>query len=253
MLPPLRERLRAGASLTAVFSIIRSVEVVEIIGLSGFDAVILDMEHGPYGIDELGTLILAARARGIQPIVRVPRNEAALIGSVLDAGAAGILVPQVATPAEARAVVAAARFAPEGTRGANPWVRAADYDGSAAWFARANAEIAVLVMIEGREGVENAGAILATPGLDGVFLGPVDLSHALGVPGQIDHPRVLDRMGQVLTEARSGSMAVAVFAPTPEGARSWLARGASIVAVGVETGHLLQALRTVNAAARAPG
>jgi 4-hydroxy-2-oxoheptanedioate aldolase len=253
MLPPLRERLRTGAPLTAVFSIIRSVEVVEIIGLAGFDAVILDMEHGPYGIDELGTLILAARARGLQPIVRVPRNEPALIGSVLDAGAAGILVPQVATPAEAQAVVAAARFAPQGARGANPWVRAADFDGSPAWFARANAEVAVLVMIEGRAGVENAGAIMATPGLDGVFLGPVDLSHALGVPGEIDHPDVVAKMQQVLADARGRSLAVAVFTPTAQGARAWLGRGASIVAVGVETGHLLRALKDLDAAARATG
>ncbi|GJD48592.1 5-keto-4-deoxy-D-glucarate aldolase [Methylobacterium crusticola] len=251
MLPPLRARLRDGSPLTAVFSIIRSVEVIEIIGLAGFDLVILDMEHGPYGIDELGTLILAARARGVHPVVRVARNEAALIGSVLDAGAAGILVPQVAGPAEARAAVAAARFAPEGTRGANPWVRAADFDGSSDWFARANAEAAVLVMIEGREGVENAGAILATPGLDGAFLGPVDLSHALGVPGEIDHPLVHERMRRVLAEARGRSLAAAVFAPTAEGARSWLSRGASVVAVGVETNHLLRALRDLNAAARA--
>ncbi len=253
MLPPLRERLHAGPPLTAIFSIIRSVEVVEIIGLAGFDIVILDMEHGPYGIDALGSLILAARSRGVQPIVRVPRNEAALIGAVLDAGAAGILVPQIATPADAQAVVAAARFAPEGARGANSWVRAADFDGAPTWFARANAATAVLVMIEGREGVENAGAIMATPGLDGVFLGPVDLSHALGVPGEIDHPRVLERMQHVLAEARGRAMAVAVFAPTAEGARTWLSRGVSIAAVGVETGHFLRTLRDINAAARAPG
>lgn len=252
MLRPLRERLRDEAPLLAIFSIMRSVEAVEIIALAGFDAVILDMEHGPYGIDELGGLILAARARGIYPIVRVARNEASLIGAALDAGAAGILVPQIGTVAEARMAVSAARFAPDGARGANSWVRAADYGGAPDWFGRANAEAAIILMIEGKAGLANLAEIIAVPGLDGVFLGPVDLSHALGVPGQIDHPSVLDRMRTVIAEARMRGLSAAVFAPGIAGARGWLAEGATLVAVGVETGHLRSALLQVNAAVRAP-
>lgn len=92
------------------------------IGLAGFDAVILDMEHGPYGVQALGPLILAARARGLFPVARVRTNEASLIGAALDAGAAGVLVPQVPSADAALAAFSAARFAPEGSRGANPWV-----------------------------------------------------------------------------------------------------------------------------------
>lgn len=244
-LRPLRDRLRDPAPLIAAFSIIRSVEIVEIMALAGFDAVILDLEHGPYGIEAAGPLVVAARSCGLYPIIRVQRNDAAMIGAALDVGAAGVLVPQVASAAEARAAVSAARFAPEGTRGANSWVRAAGFAGGPDWFARANAEAAVIVMIEGRQGAEAAPDILRTPSLDGVFLGPVDLSHALGVPGRTDHPLVVARMGAVMAEAREQGRAAAVFAPTVEAARRWLGHGAGMVAVGVDTGHILAALTAV--------
>jgi 4-hydroxy-2-oxoheptanedioate aldolase len=248
--PSLRDRLRQGPPLLATFSIIAAPEVVEMIGLAGFDAVILDMEHGPYGVQALGPLILAARARGLFPIARVPTNEASLIGGALDAGAAGVLVPQVASAGAAGAVVSAARFAPEGSRGANPWVRAADFTAGPEWFARANAEIAVMVMIEGREGVAAVPDILETRSLDAVFLGPVDLSHALGVPGETEHPLVLERVEQVIAQAAKRGAAVAVFAPTPRAARRWLDRGAGFVALGVDTAHVLAGFRSVLAEVR---
>src|SRR6476660_4210804 len=94
-LPALRERLRSGAPLVATFSIIPSVAVVEVIGLAGFDAVILDIEHGAHGSEALGTLILAAKARGIYPLVRVRSSEPTEIAAALDAGAAGVIVPQI--------------------------------------------------------------------------------------------------------------------------------------------------------------
>ena len=97
------------------------------------DVVILDMEHGPYGIQALGPLILSARARGLTPVARVRCNDAALVGAALDCGAAGVLVPSVGSAQAARELVAAARFAPEGRRGVNPWVRAADFQAGPGW------------------------------------------------------------------------------------------------------------------------
>jgi 4-hydroxy-2-oxoheptanedioate aldolase len=247
----LRERLRRSKPFIATFSIIPNVELVELIALAQFDGVILDMEHGPYGIESLGPLIAAARARNIYAIARVRRNEASLIGAALDAGAAGVLVPQVSSKAEAIAAVSAARFAPDGTRGANPWVRAADFSGRAEWFAEANRDVAVIVMIEGKGGVAAAADILATPSLDGVFIGPVDLSHALGFPGQIDHPRVVETVEVVVKQARARSVTTAVFTPNAEGARRWLERGITMIAVGVDTAHILDGMKRVTAAVRA--
>jgi 4-hydroxy-2-oxoheptanedioate aldolase len=236
----------------ATFSIIPSFEVVEMIGLAGFDAVILDMEHGAYGVESLGPLLLAARARGLFPIARVRTNEASSIGAALDAGAAGVLVPQVSSAVAARAAVSAARFAPDGSRGANPWVRAADFTAGPAWFARANQDVAAMVMIEGREGIAAVPEILNTPALDAVFLGPVDLSHALGVPGETEHPLVLAQVERVVAQARARGMAVAVFAPTAKTARRWLDLGVGFVALGVDTAHILAGFRAVLAEVRGP-
>jgi len=172
----LRTALAAGPPIQAIFSIIPAIEIVEMIGLAGFTAVILDMEHGPYDIDSIGGLILAARARASMPVARVRRLDAALIGAALDAGAAGVLVPQITSPAGAAAAVRAARFAPQGMRGANPWVRAADFEAAPDWFSKSNACIAVMVMIEGSEGLQALPDILEVNGLDAVFLGPVDMA-----------------------------------------------------------------------------
>ena len=246
----LRDRLRQPEPLLVTFSIIPSVEIVELIALAEFDGVILDMEHGPYGTERLVPLIAAARARNIYAIARVRRNEASLIGAALDAGASGVLVPQVSSREEAVAAVSAARFAPEGTRGANPWVRAADFSGRPEWFGEANRDIAVLVMIEGKAGLAAIRDILHVPFLDGIFLGPVDLSHSLGVPGEVEHPRVVETMIQVVEQARARSMASAVFTASAESARTWRERGVGMIAVGVDTGHILAGLRRVSAAVK---
>jgi 4-hydroxy-2-oxoheptanedioate aldolase len=246
----LRNRLRANDPLITTFSVIPCVEIVELVALAGFEAIILDLEHGPYGIDTLKMLVVAARGTGIFPIARVRRNEPSLIGAALDSGAAGVIVPQVDSTASARAAVEATRFAPRGTRGANPWVRAADYGGSAEWFERANDEVAVMVMIEGAAGANAVSDILETPDLDAAFIGPVDLSHALGVPGQIDHPRVVAKIDEILDKAKGMSVATAIFSPKPEGARQWLERGVTMVAVGVDTAHVLDSMREVNASVR---
>jgi 4-hydroxy-2-oxoheptanedioate aldolase len=247
----LRERLRRPEPLLVTFCIIPSVEIVELIALAEFDGVILDMEHGPYGTESLVPLIATARARNIYAIARVRRNEASLIGAALDAGASGVLVPQVSSREEAVAAVSAARFAPEGTRGANPWVRAAGFSGRAEWFGETNRDVAVLVMIEGKGGLAALGDILAVPSLDGVFLGPMDLSHSLGVPGEVEHPRVVETMIDVVEQARARSLASAVFAASPESARSWRKRGVGMIAVGVDAGHILAGLRRISAAAKA--
>lgn len=250
MHPPLRPRLTQGTPLLGMFSIIAATEVVEMIGLAGFDVVILDMEHGPYGIAALGPLILAARARGLTPIARVRCNDPALVGAALDAGAAGVLVPQVGSADAARELVAAARFAPMGQRGVNPWVRAADYTAGPGWFERANAENAVIAMIEGRAGLEALPAILDVEGLDAVFLGPLDLAQSLGLGLAPEHPRVIETVADVVKQAQARGKATAVFAPTAAAARRWLAMGVGLVAVSEDTATIAAALRGLAAEAR---
>jgi 4-hydroxy-2-oxoheptanedioate aldolase len=249
-LPPLRARLKNGTPFLATFSLIPAIEVVELIGLAGFDGVIIDLEHGAHGSEALGPLILAARARGIYPLVRVRSSEPTEIAAALAAGAAGVIVPQVGSAAEAAKVARAARFAPEGNRGANPFVRAADYSGRREWFAEANGDIAVLAMIEGASAVAELDAIIATPGLDGIFIGPMDMSHALGVPGEMAHPKVVETIERIITACRAKGITTGIFAGTTEAARKWIAGGVTLAGVGVDASHLLRALKETVAAVR---
>lgn len=239
----MKQRFLKGPALKAIFSIIPSTHVVEMIGVAGFDAVILDMEHGPYTINSLVPLILAAKARGIFPVARVRSADPSLIGAALDAGAAGILVPQVTSAVTAAEVVRAARFAPEGLRGVNPWVRAADYSASATWFADSNNSICIMAMIEGKSGLDALPDILKVPGLDGIFLGPVDMAQSLGVAGQPEHPKVIEAFRQTITLASAVGVGIGVFAPTPAAAHRWLELGVNFVAVSEDTAVILHALR----------
>jgi 2-keto-3-deoxy-L-rhamnonate aldolase RhmA len=241
----LAERLRTGPPIVATFSMIASPTIVELIAKAGFDAIVIDMEHGPIGPESLNVLIPAARGAGIAPIVRVRTNEPSLIGAALDVGAAGVLVPQIDSAEAARYAVAAARFGPDGHRGSNPYVRAAGYAATADWFGRANAATAVLLMIEGAAGVAGLPVILATPGLDGIFIGPFDLAQALGVPGEVEHPSVLARIEHIVAAAAAQQIATAVFAPTPALGRRWLSLGVRLVAVSFDTAMALDGFRRV--------
>ncbi len=249
-LQALRERLKSDRPLIATFSIIPTVEVVELVALAGFEAVILDLEHGAHGTEALGSLILAAKARGIYPLVRVRTSRSSEIGAALDAGAAGVIVPQIGSLSEAEKAVRAARFAPEGDRGANPFVRAADYSGRAEWFAEANRDVAILLMIEGISAVLAAHEIAALPNLDGIFIGPMDMSHALGVPGDTANPKVIETIQSVIAKCKARGVTAGIFAGTPEVAKRWIGEGVTLVGVGVDTGILLTALRGVVEATR---
>jgi 4-hydroxy-2-oxoheptanedioate aldolase len=246
----LRAALMAGGHMLGTFAIVPCAEIIELIGLAGFDFVIIDMEHGPFGLGQVREGLVTARSCELWTVVRVPSTEPSMIGAVLDAGADGVLVPRVDSAAVAKAVVAAARFAPGGERGAHPWVRASGYGTRPDWFAVANQETTVMVMVEGRAGIDAISEILSVPGLDAIFLGPVDLSHSLGVPGQIDHPQVREALEAVAAKAAAQGMATAVFAPDAERTRAWWPLGVRLVACGVDTQLIHSAFAAVVTAAR---
>jgi len=246
----LRTRLAGGRRMLGTFNIIPSLEVIELIGLAGFDFVIIDMEHGPFGVGQVQAALVAARAHNLMGIVRVPDADPSTIGAVLDVGANGILVPRIGSAAMAHATVAAARFAPDGERGAHPWVSGSGYGNVRDWFAVANRETAVMIMIEGTAGIDAISEIMSVPGLDAIFLGPVDLSHSMGVPGEIDHPMVREALEAVIAKATARGLATAIFAPDPERTKAWWALGVRLVACGVDTQLIRHAFADTVAAAR---
>ncbi|TDE09910.1 HpcH/HpaI aldolase family protein [Jiangella asiatica] len=231
----LRPRLRDPSTrLTATFVLVPRVEIVETLAAAGFDAVVFDLEHGPYDVPELSPLVAAAHGAGAAALVRVSELSETAIGRALDAGADGVIVPHVGGPEEAAAAVAAARFPPDGTRSVNPYVRGAGHGWSASYLADAAAGVAVMVMVEGAAGVAAAAEIVAVPGVDGVFVGPVDLAGAIGRPGQPEHADVVAAVGELLRQAGAAGVAPAVYAPTPAAARRWLGLGARFVALSAD-------------------
>ncbi|TDR93419.1 HpcH/HpaI aldolase family protein [Enterovirga rhinocerotis] len=199
----LRNALRSGASATGSWVQIGSPEICEIVARCGFDFVIIDMEHGSFGLDVAVNMIRAVEPHAT-PILRVPDAGRTTILKVLDAGARGIIVPNVSSRAEAEAVVSASRFAPLGTRGACPATRATGH-GLAEWsgfVAASNDEILVIALIETPEGVSRAAEIVTVPGLDAIGIGPFDLSQAMGYAGDWRHPAVQAKQAELIALAR---------------------------------------------------
>ncbi len=173
----LKSRLAAGDRLLGVLLRIPAEELVEMCAVAGFDFVLIDGEHGPADLVPLRQHLAVAAAYGVPTLVRVGTAEPALVLRALDAGAAGIVAPHIDTPAQARALVAAAHYPPLGHRGFAGYSRAGRYGqvDPQTHQARMTAETLVIGMIESPEGVTNRADILATPGLDGIMVGTADL------------------------------------------------------------------------------
>jgi 4-hydroxy-2-oxoheptanedioate aldolase len=217
---------------------------IEIIGHSGFDFVVLDLEHGPNSVQSLQNLIRAATVTDLLPIVRVREQNPSLISQVLDVGAGGIQVPNISGKGDAQGVVQASRFAPQGMRGVCRFVRAADYSSLDRYdyFARANTTLIVL-QLEGAEALRNIRDILTVPGVDIIFIGPYDLSQSLGVPGDVDNPRVTEAMSRIAEECLKHNVVVGTFVDTIEGARKWCAAGVKYLCYSVDVGLFTEKCR----------
>jgi 4-hydroxy-2-oxoheptanedioate aldolase len=242
----LKARLKNGEVVLGPFVNLASGALIEIAAYAGFDFVILDTEHGPLDIPTAENLCRVADGVGITPIVRSRENDPPQVLRALDIGAAGVQVPQICSKAHAEALVHAAKYAPLGLRGVSPYTRAARYfaDGPKI-FERLNEESMVLIHLEGVEGLENLEEIISVPGLDVIFLGPYDLSQSLGIPGQVNDPRVVDRMKEAARQIDSAGLTVGTFADNPEAAKRWIDAGVRYISLSVDTGIYLQGCRSM--------
>ena len=225
--------------------------VAEAIGHAGFDWAVVDMEHSPLDLSTLVHLLQAVAGTKLVPITRVPWNDAVMVKRVLDAGAQTLLFPFVQNADEARRAVAACRYPPDGQRGMAGMSRASKFGTVPNYFRSANETVSVIVQLETPEAVANVDAICAVPGVDGIFLGPGDLSGALGVPGQLTHPDVLAQMSQATRRA----IALGKWAGTVGGnldvVRQYLAMGFNFIAVGSDLGLLMRSAGEMVRALRA--
>lgn len=221
---------------------------VELMASVGFDWCCLDMQHGTIRATDVVGLLQAVRAGGSRAFVRVPGIDVPLIGAVLDAGADGVIVPQVSTPDEARAAVAACRYSPDGARSwgpLRPKLAAGRPDPAVLGAAACH------VMVEDRTGVENVAAIAAVPGLTGILAGPADLALDLwGDPYLASDPRVVDALRPVVAACRDNGITAGVFCGAGNVGR-WRSAGFTMLAVESDSTLLLSGARRTVTDARA--
>lgn len=230
-----KDLLRQEERPVGIFINTGSPEMVEIAAQTGFQFIIVDNEHGSWSGERNGHLIRAAETFGAVPMVRVPGASAENdIKFALDCGAAGVVVPGIQTPEDARTALRHAMFHPLGTRGACPYVRANRYTGrSERYFEDSNRDVSVVMMIEGAEGVKNYEAILDVEGVDTVFFGPYDLSVSLGIPGQTDSPRVAGSIQNMIRMAKERGVFAGMLGIGAEDSNRWFDCGVDyIVGVG---------------------
>jgi 4-hydroxy-2-oxoheptanedioate aldolase len=238
---PFAELLRLGRPALGTWTQVAAAELVDMLGDAGLDFTIVDCEHGAFDLAQAEMLFRACDAAGLVPLCRAPALDPGWIGRALDAGAQAVVVPGLASAANAARAVAATRFAPEGTRGACPCVRAGGHF-IRDWRAHEQAERdkGIIALVETAEGLEQIEAICATPGLRALLAGPFDLSVSLGLAGDYRHPRVTAAMDRMAAAARANGLPLIapVFHPDPEEARrqqaEWLARGATLFAIATD-------------------
>lgn len=243
----LQEKLKRGQTVIGPFVNCCDGSFIEILGLTGFDFAIVDMEHGPLSVETAQSLCRSAQSVGLSPIVRVRKNDGPQIQRALDIGSAGVQVPQIETRADAEAVVRGAKYVPHGMRGLSFFTRAGDYTvhGIAGVTDKLNAEQIVIIHVEGKRGLDNLDEIIAVPHIDVVFLGPYDLSQSFGIPGQVNDPRVVSGMEQATAKIRAAGKATGTFADTVATAKRWAAVGVQYIALGVDVGIYAQACRSL--------
>ncbi len=236
MINTLKRKLECGQAVVGPFLTLNCPDLVELMGLTGFDFLIIDTEHGPMEAESIQNLIRAAELRGITPIVRVSDTRDVTILKTLDVGAHGIQVPQVNSREAAESVVRSAKYFPAGTRGA-AMPRASHYGLLPLddYLASANRETMVIVHCENRAGLSCIEEIASTPGVDVVFVGPYDLSQSLGFPGKLDTPQVASAVDRALKAAQGAGKPAGIFVTSTDEARMRLDQGFRYIAYSMDS------------------
>lgn len=211
---------------------------VEILAGSGFDWLLLDTEHSPNELPQVFSQLQAMMENDTHPIVRPAWNDMVLIKRFLDAGVQTLLVPTIQSKEEAEAAVAYTRYPPNGVRGYASGSRSSRFGRIEDYHNRCEAELCVLVQIETKKGLDNLDEIVAVDGVDGVFIGPGDLSAGLGYLGQTSHPDVRKIIEDAIARIRAAGKAPGVLTAIEEEARAYIDAGCLFTAVGSDSGLL---------------
>lgn len=242
-----KHAIAAGKLQIGLWNSLCSNIVTEIVCYSGFDWLLLDTEHSPNELPAVMAQLQSVQRGTATPIVRPAWNDTVLIKRILDIGAQSILVPFVQNAEEAKRAVAATRYPPEGIRGITGSGRASRFGRTKDYLKKANSEICLLVQTETREALDQLEAIASVEGVDGVFVGPADLSASFGHIGNPQHPEVQEAIENVAKRLKKIGKPAGILTPVEEEARRYIEWGYTFVAVGSDLGLVAKGADTLAA------
>lgn len=227
--------------------------IAKLCAAAGLDFVLIDMEHGPFGIREVADLIARFKATAVSPIVRVPASEYDFVARVMDCGAHGVMAPDVRTAEQARKLNAAMRYAPAGGRGLGLGAAHNDFipPDPAAYMQAANAANLLICQIESRTALDNLEAIAQTPGVDCLWVGHMDLTHSMGIVGQFRRPEFLAALQRVTACAKANGLFAGIQPGDRGQAVEWMRLGFDLISFSSDIGVYRSALQDAAQAVRA--
>ena len=243
---PVRAKLKRGEASLGAWLVLPDPFAARLMSSVGFDWLNVELEHAPVNIETAAACFVAIAAGGAVPLARVPFNTVENIKRVLDNGAWGVVVPMVNSRAEAEAAVAAARYQPLGQRSVGGQLHAVSFGADpATYYARANDEILLVVMIEHVRAVEDAEAILSVPGVDAFFIGPNDLTNSMGRPPvfESDDPEFTQALRHLLAVGRKYGVASGIHVADAAAAARRRAEGFQMIAIASDAGLMLAKAR----------
>lgn len=245
-----KERLLAGESQIGLWNSLPGSLVAEVLAGAGFDWVAIDTEHAPTDVPDTLAMLQAMAPYPVQALVRPAANDPVLIKRVLDLGAQTLVIPYVQNADEARAAVAAMRYAPAGMRGVAGMARASRFGAVKDYAARAEEELCLIVQVETAQAVDRIEEIAAVDGVHGLFIGPADLSASMGLVGQLAHPQVVAKIEEAIRRIVVTGKAAGILTVDRDFTRHCIALGSTVTAVGVDLHLLLQGARALAQAFR---
>lgn len=243
-----KQALARGERQIGCWMCFAEAPAAEIMGTAGFDWLVIDGEHAPNDIRSIRDQLMALAASPSHPVVRLPIGETWMVKQALDAGAQNILIPMIETAEQARAMVRACQYPPHGTRGVGATAARASRFGSVSEYIQtADAQVCLLLQVETRAGIANLDDILAVEGVDGVFIGPSDLSTDMGHQGNSAHPEVRAVIAGAISRIKAAGKAPGILGVTEEATQAYFDMGAQFLAVGIDVLLLAQTARRLAA------
>ena len=240
----IKKTLQSGKLLLGTFIMDFGVpSIATVMASAGADFVIVDMEHSTFTMETVGRIVRAARGSDLPSIVRVPSIERHFISRALDAGATGVMIPRIESRKNVEDVVEWAKYAPAGDRGVAFGIGHTDYGdfrklNGVEYTRQANEELLIVGQIETARSIENLDDIFSVGGLDAILVGPYDLSTSMGISGQLEHPRMITAIEEIIDKAKQYEIILGCYVNDFESGKRWVDAGMKLIACGNEAFYL---------------